>query len=420
MSSETEIDSAKIDQKATGNVSEFRSTMNLALTAIGVGVLALPMAIAQSGYGIGVVLLLITWALTHSMMHLLYKCFQKARKQGFDGVHSYASIGNIAYGKIGKYAVAFSMYLGLSAICVILIQLLGMCLFNLTGSLTQRYWVLISAVCLLPLSCIPTLKEIGILSAIGVVAVVIVCISVLIVAIMIDPQGRGETVAVSNSFSGVAMGFLEFMNGFTVAPVIPSIILGMKNPDRYPRVAAIGFAIIAATFAIVGFGGYLAFGPEILDYGLITRGMSIKAESIGTRAFATVCLVCILIVCLAHFVVMFNPIAVLSDSVVSSYVTGGAAMTASRMIARGSLVGLMVIPAVFIAKFGTVVDIVASTVVLPLQVIMPILFYSKICRDDIHTMSKLSRTVLYSAFSISIAICIGAMVYGLYKTFSIW
>ena len=418
MNIETAIEEKVPEQQHCGDVGEFKSIMNLALTAIGVGVLALPLAIAQCGYGIGVLLLIVTWALTHAMMHLLYKCIQRARADGFKDINSYASIGNIAFGSMGRYAVAFSMYLGLSAICVILIQLSGLCLFILTSSLSQFNWTLIAGACILPLSFIPTLKEIGILSAVGVVAVCTVCVSVLIVAFMIDPSARGEVQIVPASFSGFAMGFLEFMNGFTVAPVIPSIILGMKNPDRYPRVAAIGFAIIALTFAIIGFGGYLAFGSEILKYKLITIGMIKQADAIGTKAFGIVCQVCIIVVCLAHFLVMFNPIAQLSDSIIGGIIKGRGMST--KLAGRGVLVGLMVIPAIYITQFGIVVDLVASTVVLPLQVIMPVLFYAKICKDDLTRMSKFNRTAVYSAFAVSIAICFSAMVYGLYRTISNW
>ena len=416
-STRNDFEEGKLNDESTGSIGEFKSIMNLALTAVGVGVLALPVAIAQSGYGIGILLLLVTWALTQSMMHLLFRCMETSRRSGSSKINSYAAIGEVAYGKIGKCAVAFSMYLGLSAICVILIQLTGMCLSQLTGTLTLSRWILISALCIVPLSLIPSMKEIGILSFIGVVAVLIVCVAVLVVAIAIEPAERGPIQATPISFSGFSIGFLEFMNGFTVAPVIPSIILSMRNPDRYPRVAAMGFALIALVFAIVGFGGYMAFGEDVLSYGLITVGMSKKAYAIGSSVYATVCQVSIIIVCLAHFVVMFNPIAQLSDSV---FTDTRPITTVFKMLARASIVGFMLIPAIFIPHFGVVVDLVAATVVLPLQVIMPILFYAKICRDDIRRLTHTKRYFLYSAFSVSVVICIAAMVYGLYKTIVNW
>ena len=413
-------DNIKVQTESTGTIGEFKSIMNLALTAVGVGVLALPVAIAQSGYGIGILLLLVTWALTQSMMHLLFRCIQTARSTRSLQVDSYAAIGELAYGKKGKYAVAFAMYLGLSAICVILIQLTGMCLYQLTGSMTKTNWTLIAALCILPLSLLPSLKEIGVLSFIGVVAVLTVCVAVLVVAIAMDPSERGSVEATPIDFPGFAIGFLEFMNGFTVAPVIPSIILSMQNPDQYPRVAAIGFALIALVFAVIGFGGYMAFGSDVLGYGLITVGMVKKKDALGSSAYATVCQVSIIIVCLAHFVVMFNPIAQLSDSIVSKTTSRPLIKIAFSMFARGCLVALMLIPAVFIPHFGIIVDLVAATVVLPLQVIMPILFYVRICRHSIDKMSTTKKYALYGAFGVSIVICIAAMVYGLYKTIANW
>jgi hypothetical protein len=135
-----------------------------------------------------------------------------------------------------------------------------------------------------------------------------------------------------------------------------------------------------------------------------------------------VCQVSIIIVCLAHFVVMFNPIAQLSDSTVSKIFNSRQikAIFISRMFARGILVGLMLIPAVFIPHFGVVVDLVAATVVLPLQVIMPILFYAKICKADIDKFSHTKKYFVFIAFGVSNVICIAAVVYGLYKTIANW
>ena len=403
-------------------IGEFKSTVNLILTAVGVGVLALPKAIAQSGWAIGILLLVLTWGLSQLMMHMLWRCIRAETRRGNSHIDSYGALGEAALGKFGRYIVSFATYTGLSAICVIILILLGSGFFNLTATMTLYAWIRIASLCILPLSWLPTLKEVGILSAIGVVAVCIVGIVVLAASCSMDSADRGHISAVPTSTSGLAMSFIEFMNSFTVAPVIPTIIVGMTDPSRYPRVAAYGFAVITFTFAVIGFAGYAGWGDALLspNGGNITDEIATSAN----KVYSTICQIAIIIVSLSHFLVMFNPVALLSDSVVAKL---GGGLTSSklvpalmRMVGRSALVGLMLLLALFVPSFGTIVDLVGSTVVMPLQVIFPISFYVILCRSEIADMSLSKRVALYGLFGASICVALIAMVYGLYNVVTHW
>ena len=244
------MEETKIENRSVG---EFKSIANLVLTAVGVGVLALPSAITHSGWAIGIVILLLTWALSQAMMHLLWKCIMAVSASGTVRISSYGDVGAAALGKAGRYAVAFATYSGLSAICVLILILLGSGLHDLTDTLSKAAWIRIAALCILPLSWLPSLKEVGILSTIGVLAVSIVGIVVLVASISTPSANRDTLSAFPTGIDGLAMAFLEFMNSFTIAPVIPTIILGMSNPLRFPRVSAYAFAIITLCFGVIGF-----------------------------------------------------------------------------------------------------------------------------------------------------------------------
>ena len=414
---------AKVLQIASDSrkIGEFKSTVNLVLTAVGVGVLTLPKAIAQSGWAIGILLLILTWSLSQFMMHLLWKCVRSLQQRGETGIDSYGSIGHAALGKPGRIVVSVSMYLGLSAICVIIIILLGSGLFNLTNSMNLATWIKISALCILPLSWLPSLKEVGVLSAVGVVATCLVSLVVLIASIVRDSDEKGEISATPVSAGGFAMAYIEFMNSFVVAPVIPTIISGMKDPSKYPRVASYGFAIISFVFAVIGFAGYAGWGSALLSKkgGNIT---DLIAES-ASRTYSTICQVAIVIVALSHFLVMFNPVALLSDSGVGLIALtrrSNMARVCLQIFARSCLVGVMLFAALYVPSFGTVVDLVASTVVMPLQVIFPITFFEIICKKEISEMSYLNRAVMRGVFIAAIAIALVTMGYGLYNVITTW
>ena len=417
---ETDIKVAK-DAQDPVKIGEFKSVVNLVLTAVGVGVLALPRAIAQSGWAIGVLLLVMTWSLSQFTMHLLWKCVQSQRAKGNLGIDSYGGIGGAALGNVGRLIVSFSMYIGLSAICVIIIILLGSGLFNLTGSMSLAAWIKIGALCILPLSWLPSLKEVGVISAVGVVATCLVSFVILVASAVRDSDEKGQVSAVPMSAGGFAMSYIEFMNSYTVAPVIPTIICSMRDPSRYPRVAMYGFAIISGLFAIIGFSGYVGWGDQLLKKkgGNIT---DLIAES-ASKTYSTICQVAIIIVALSHFLVMFNPVALLSDSSVRKIPVAKASNLAKiglQVVFRSGLVGLMLLAALYVPSFGTVVDLVAATVVLPLQVIFPIIFYEILCREDIAKLSGIKRIMLRSLFVAAIGLALVTMGYGLYNVITTW
>jgi hypothetical protein len=355
------------------------------------------------------------------MMHLLWKCVKSHNQSNLKKIDSYGGIGEAAMGFYGKIIVAFSMYTGLSAICVIILYLLGSGLYGLTETHDLRTWIKISAACILPLSWLPSLKEVGVLSAVGVVATCMVSFVVLAAAIVRDPSDRGEVSATPIGIGGFAMSFIEFMNSFTVAPVIPTIISGMRDPSRYPRVATYGFAIISLLFAIIGFSGYAGWGDTLLSKkgGNIT---SLIADS-ASRTYSTVCQVGIVVVALSHFLVMFNPVALLSDSCVDMMPLKEASKSVTivvKTLARSGLVAIMLLLALYVPSFGTVVDLVGATVVLPLQVIFPIIFFEILCKEEIKSYSR-SRFLIYrTVFLISICIACATMGYGLYNVITTW
>jgi amino acid permease len=399
-----------------GGIGMFKSTMNLILATVGAGVLALPVAIGQSGYGIGVLLVLLPWALTHAMMHLLFLCIQSIRLSGGTSI-SYVSMGELAYGKAGRMVVATCSYTYLFSMCTILIQLAGTNLSQLTVTLSIRLWILISGLCImLPFGLLPSMKEVGVLSFIGAIAVIAICVIVLIVVSVLPPSERGSTQPTPISFSGLVSGFLQFMNAYMVAPMVPSIIVAMKHLPSFPLVSTIAFTAVAAVCSIISFGGYIAFGKDILRYGLFTVGMTEKSAAIGSTAYASVCQFASIIVCLANFLIGFNTIAQASDSLVEKKVSVANRRrgTVFKALTRISLVVFMMIIAIFVPGFIFAVDLVSATVVLPMQVIAPILLYARICSADIQRMPRNRRYILLSAFTVTVFLCPVAMAAGLY------
>ena len=183
--------------------------------------------------------------------------------------------------------------------------------------------------------------------------------------------------------------------------------------------AAYGFGVITLAFAIIGFAGYAGWGSALLakDGGNITSQIS-KG---GSLTLSTICQVSIIVVSLSHFLVMFNPVGLLMDSLVGlAPIEHKVAKVSLKMLGRSCVVGLMLLLALFVPSFGTIVDLVGSTVVLPLQVIFPILFFCLLCKDELLSMSALKRGLFQALFAVAVAVALVAMGYGLYNVIMNW
>ncbi|KAF4656252.1 hypothetical protein FOL46_007892 [Perkinsus olseni] len=254
------------------------------MTAVGVGVLALPNAVAFGGWIAAPLLLVLSWALTHFQMCLLWKCLfmNPSRKQ----MQSYEEVGRACFGRVGQVAVAVCLYGGIFCICSLIMILLGSSLHNLAPSLSRSLWIVISVALMLPFAWLPTFKRVGVIAAIGVAATTVVAISVIIAGAreaagpddhehVLGPQGIG----------GLGLAFTNFMNSFTCAPVIPGLIAEMKNPATFPRVAMWSFLTITVVFGSIGFAGYAGWGIDMLKFDLIVDAV---ASSAGKGLFGLV------------------------------------------------------------------------------------------------------------------------------------
>ena len=63
----------------------------------------------------------------------------------------------------------------------------------------------------------------------------------------------------------------DFMNSYTIAPVVPTIIADMRDPTQFPRISAIALSVISLFFGTIGFAGTTR---DAIDGFLIVRMFS--------------------------------------------------------------------------------------------------------------------------------------------------
>ncbi|EEQ97422.1 amino acid transporter, putative [Perkinsus marinus ATCC 50983] len=196
--------------------SNFRTVVNFALVAIGVGILALPRAIAQGGWIVGSLLLLIAWAVSQYAIFLLWKCMVMP-PDGNEKFTSFQAIGRECFGRVGI---------------------------------------------MMPLAWMPTMKEVAFVSGLGIAAALVTVIMIIVASSReaVDPVSHHDYDLVPSTPMYATLSFTNFMNAFTVAPVVPTLINDMRSPMRFPRVSVIGFLLVFIIFASIAFAGYAGFG----------------------------------------------------------------------------------------------------------------------------------------------------------------
>eukprot|EP00041_Stephanoeca_diplocostata_P033557 m.1112988 g.1112988 ORF g.1112988 m.1112988 type:complete len:499 (+) comp24362_c0_seq85:374-1870(+) len=427
--------------------SDMQSIVNMILTAVGVGLLALPRAVAQSGWIGASVLIVVSVALAHFTVWMIWSCMRTDPKN----IISYQDIGERCYGSRGYYLVAVPLFLDLLAVCAMLMILVGSGMAIIVPQYSQQMWTLFYTVTMLPLTWLPGMKEIGAISAIGLVAAALV--AVVIVLAGIDEAGRADNghdhAMGPASSTALGLAFSDYMNSYTVAPVVPTIIAGMREPDHFPRVSCIALAVITLFFGTIGFAGYAGWGMDLLSCSNIVDAVrSSKQYSESADVYNHVIQIAILVVCLCHFLVMFNPAALAAERMycdwrharrlqadaTSPAVSNPNPGWAARIILRTLLVAFCFLIASTIPDFGKLVDLVGSALVMLLQIIFPVVFYLRLCvgakgalplglsinpgSGSKHFIADkhgcLSRNALFAAMAVAVCLGIFGMVFGLY------
>jgi len=369
-----------------GGVSSFGAICNILTTAVGVGMLALPNAIAQAGYVPGFIMLVFCigialiccWFLKEAM----WMAIDTRKKQDEKcSVSTYADIGSVAYGKIGSWSVAFALHSALVGCSCLIALLMGEALHRLIPSLPIWLWIIISCSVMLPFVWLRTMKHIGLVSAtLGTASIAALTITVVVAGFMYiswsDPAYwiPGSPIRQYDAFGekfwgiGTAFGTLTF--SFAVTCTLPTILNDMEKKSQAGKVITYGVAATSLVYSLVALCGYLGFGSLLVGPGI---GNIFAVLEQGT-SIATCTDILVLLVCITHYAVMINPSCrAFEDSFAFSrenfmYST----------ILRTGLVVVTALVAIFGGKFTALVDLIGSISFALVHMVFPPIFYLRL------------------------------------------
>ncbi|KAJ3315999.1 hypothetical protein HDV04_000207 [Boothiomyces sp. JEL0838] len=256
-----------IEKKRRSNFSN--SLFNSVNILMGTGLLSLPFAFSITGYGLGLVLLVLFAVITHHTGMLLGKCLNKCKANDEAGF-TYSDIGQAAFGIPGRTFISILFFLELGTVAVALVILTADSIVALFPMYDPMYVKIMVATSVIPVTWPRSLSLISYISLIGIIAMGNL-IGILSYNGLSKQQAPGSIIhsapvnAVPPSYSHIPLSFGLLMAGFCGHSVFPQIYHDMRHPEKYNKLLNYSYLIVVFIYGFVGVIGYLMFGADTKD-----------------------------------------------------------------------------------------------------------------------------------------------------------
>jgi vesicular inhibitory amino acid transporter len=240
-------------------LEDSKAAFNIFCTVCGIGSLGMPANYARAGP------LFATIAIVFMALSNIYAtvALSKVLLVAPSSVKTYGDLGEWVMGKFGRWIIVIS-HLGvcLLAPCAFLVlsgQLLDV-LFP--DAFSQTYWIVFTAVIVIPVAIIPTLKEGAGMALAGCFGTIIA--DVIAVAVLLyNLRGHPSVPSTDVSAHQVIMSFGNLSLAYAAAIVVPDLQRQHSEPRRMPRVIWVSLGLVSIFFLVLAIVGYSGGGCQI-------------------------------------------------------------------------------------------------------------------------------------------------------------
>jgi len=254
----------EVIERVIGQSTVPMTVFNSTNVLIGVGILALPLAVRYSGWVIGLSFLTFAALATSYTARLLARCMDTNT-----GSTTYGDIAYLAFDHWGRALVEVMFILELTAANVALVILFGDSMNSLLPRLSVIAWKIVISVGLIPLNFVP-LKNLSITSVLGVVSCLGI-VGIVLVDGLISPHSPGslrhpaQTHAFPVNWRTVPLSLGLFMAPWGGHSVFPAIYKDMRHPKKYGRAVKYTYIFTYGLDFSMAVLGYLMFGDFTRD-----------------------------------------------------------------------------------------------------------------------------------------------------------
>lgn len=376
---------------------------------IGIGLLALPLGIRYAGWICGMSFLTLAAVVTAYTARIIAKCMDSD-----DSLITFADLAYVSYGQKARVATSILFTLELLAACVALIVLFGDTLHLLFPSVGVIEFKILCGLLLIPLNFAP-LRLLSFTSILGIFS----CLSIVLILFLdgfIKPHSPGSllepaaTYLFPANWKTIPLAFGLLMSPWGGHGVFPNIYKDMRHPFRYKSALKQTFIFTYILDAATATAGLLMFGDSVKD--------EVTANIIGNSGYPQTLsvLICIFIAIIPITKVPLNARPIISTIEVllglntnppslapTSSLNG---LTSSfrgilKILVRIITLIIFVLIAIVFPAFDSIMAFMGSSLCFTICVILPLLFYLKIFRNELEMRERVLAWVL---------ICLGSVM----------
>lgn len=246
------------------------SCANVINAIVGSGIIGIPFAFTETGLIAGIVLLLLVAFCTDKSLRMIVDLISFNPKLKHHGVYTFEDLVQIPFGKAGRIAVLFSMFVlayGPMISYLIIIKDTLPVIFHFGTSFLEVEGTLIVAaiVVILPLCLLRDISQLAFTSVISVIADIVLVILIAIyspVASSIHNYGGFAGVVsdfwIQKGFF-VGLGIISFALACQHSAILVSATLKDKTPTRWATVTRVSVTLATFLSLVMGIFGFLGF-----------------------------------------------------------------------------------------------------------------------------------------------------------------
>jgi vesicular inhibitory amino acid transporter len=389
-----EEDDGKVVNVVVGQSTLPQTIFNSVNTLIGVGLLALPLAMRYAGWIPGLIFFFFAGASTCYTAKLLAKCADVD-----NSLITFADLAYVSFGPWARILTSMIFSLELLAACVALVVLFADSLDALLPGWGLTEWKIVCGIILIPLCFLP-LRLLSFTSILG-----ILCCFGIVLAVIIDglikPYAPGSlrqpatTHLFPDNWGTLPIAFGILMSPWGGHSVFPNIYRDMRHPYKYRRGVNITYAFTFSLDLLMAVVGLLMFGDGVKDE--VTR--NILAGDGYPTWISVFIVVCVGIIPLTKVPLNARPIIstlelllgldprAMGDAPVT-HGCSGLTRGILKIVVRVFCLVVFVLLAILVPQFDTIMSLLGAVACFTICLILPCAFHLKLFWHELSYRQK--------------------------------